>query len=274
MKIVNRIIYGLVVAIGLMLVATITDEYFRSREVLAITEETLENEAYTDLISSAYFNETPVFEEILNFNDNEYLVIIYNAAHITNADDELLAIEGFQFLMIQKSGTHLPEFFDVKVKSGDDYEVIYTGFNLYNQGLYAIYHPDTQGSLIMRRQFTEDEVFIGIDQIVFEKDGETLLTLDIHLTEDMLSVGTNLQAYLDENRSVPTVDIEGVNYKEPLIINVQDKVMRNVIIYLVIVIVGYVLIFMRKKKTLGKDQATEGLKKDIERLKNDERSDE
>ncbi len=127
----------------------------------------------------------------------------------------------------------------------------------------------------MRRQFTEDEVFLDIDRIVFEKEGgETLLTLDINLTEEMLTIGTILQTYLDENSSVPTEDIEGVNYKEPLIIDVQDKVIRNVVIYLVVVIIGYVLIFMRKKKTLGKDQATEGLKKDIERLKNDEKGDE
>lgn len=274
MKIVNRIIYGLIVAVGLMLVATITDEYFRSREVLALTAETLQNEAYTDLISSAYFNETPVYEETLTIDNNEYLVIVYNAAHITNLDSGLLAIEGFQFLMIQKSGTHLPEFFDVKVKSNEDFEVVYTGFNLYNQGLYAIYHPDTQGSLIMRRQFTEDDTFFDIDQIVFEKDGEILLTLNLSLTEDMLTVGEILQTYLNENDAVPTEDIDGVNYKEPLIIDVQDKVIRNVIIYLVVVVIGYVLIFMRKKKTLGKDQATEGLKKDIERLQNDKKSDE
>jgi hypothetical protein len=273
MKIVNRIIYGLIVAVGLMLVATITDEYFRSREVLAITEETLENETYTDFISSAYFNETPVFEETLVIDNNEYLVLIYNAAHITESNAELLAIEGFQFLMVQKSGTHLPEFFDVKVKSGEDFEVIYTGFNLYNQGLYAIYHPDTQGSLIMRRQFTEDGVFQDIDHIVFEKDGEVLLTLDIDLTEDMLKVGALLQSYVDTNDEVPTADIEGVHYKEPLVIDVQNFVIRNVVIYLVVVVIGYVLIFMRKKKTLGKDQATEGLKKDIEKLQNDKKSD-
>lgn len=274
MKIVNRIIYGLIVAVGLMLVATITDEYFRSREVLAITEETLQNETYTDLISSAYFNDTPVYEETVTINNNEYLVIIYNAAHITNADSGLLAIEGFQFLMIQKSGTHLPEFFDVKVKSGEDIEITYTGFNLYNQGLYAVFHPDTQGSLIMRREFIKDGMFVDIDQFVFEKDGEILLTLDINLTEEMLTVGSTLQTYLDENNIAPNADIDGVTYKEPLIIDVQNKVIRNVVIYLVLVIIGYILIFMRKKKTLGKDQATEGLKKDIERLKNDKKSDE
>ncbi|AUD66084.1 hypothetical protein BK011_10430 [Tenericutes bacterium MZ-XQ] len=274
MKIVNRIIYGLIVAVGLMLVATITDEYFRSREVLAITEETLQNETYTDLISSAYFNDTPVYEETVTINNNEYLIIIYNAAHVTNTDSGLLAIEGFQFLMIQKSGTHLPEFFDVKVKSGDDIEVTYTGFNLYNQGLYAVFHPDTQGSLIMRREFIKDGMFIDIDQFVFEKDGEILLTLDINLTEEMLTVGSTLQTYLDENNIAPNADIDGVTYKEPLIIDVQNKVIRNVVIYLVLVIIGYILIFMRKKKTLGKDQATEGLKKDIERLKKDEKSDE
>lgn len=273
MKIVNRIIYGLIVAVGLMLVATITDEYYRSREVLAITEETLDNQAYTDFISSAYFSEIPVFEQTLSIDNNEYLVLVYNAAHITESNDELLAIEGFQFLMIQKSGTHLPEFFDVKVQSGEDFEVVYTGFNLYNQGLYAIYHPDTQGSLIMRRQFTEDDVFQDIDSIVFEKDGEVLLTLDIDLTEDMLTVGALLQSYLDANNEVPTVNIEGVNYKEPLVIDVQNFVIRNVIIYLVVVVIGYVLIFMRKKKTLGKEQATENLKKDIERLQNDKKSD-
>ena len=72
MKIINRIIFGLIVAVGLMLVATITDEYFRSREIIKITEEKLAEEAYTDLISAAYFHETPVFEETIIQNDKEF----------------------------------------------------------------------------------------------------------------------------------------------------------------------------------------------------------
>jgi hypothetical protein len=89
----------------------------------------------------------------------------------------------------------------------------------------------------------------------------------------MLKVGALLQSYVDTNDEVPTADIEGVHYKEPLVIDVQNFVIRNVVIYLVVVVIGYVLIFMRKKKTLGKDQATEGLKKDIEKLQNDKKSD-
>ncbi len=133
MKIVNRVIYGLIVALGLMLVATITDEYYRSREIIEIAKEKLENEAYTDLISSAYYHETPVYEETIVQNDNEFLVLIYQAAHITKSNNELIVLEGFQLLVIQKDGDFLPEYFDVTVYAMQDIEVSYTGFNLYNQ---------------------------------------------------------------------------------------------------------------------------------------------
>lgn len=273
MKIVNRIIFGLVVALGLMLIATITDEYYRSREIIEITEETLESEAYTDLISSAYYDETPLFEETINQNGNEFLVLIYQAAHITSVNEELIVLEGFQLLVIQKSGTLLPEYFDVFVYATNDVVVSYTGFNLYNKGLYALFDPDTQGSLILENYFIKDDIYQTIEQIVFSKEDEVLLELDVLLSEDLITIDEALETYINQNNTPPETDIEGANYKPPLIIDIQDKVIRNVVIYLVVISVIYYLVFIRQPKTLGRSKVTEGLKKDIDRLKTDKKGD-
>jgi len=273
MKIINRIIFGLIVAVGLMLVATITDEYFRSREIIKITEEKLAEQAYTDLISAAYYHETPVFEETIIQNDKEFLVLIYQAAHITSTNDGLVVLDGFQLLVVQKSGESLAEYFDVIVYADQDIEVVYGGFNLYNLNLYSVFDPDTQGSLFLENYYVKDDVFQTINKIVFDKDETIIFEIDVELTQDMLTISEHLETYIDTYNEAPNKEIEGVNYNEPLQISIRDKVVRNTIIYLVVVMVVYYLIFIRKPKTLGKDKATEGLKKDIDRLKDDKKSD-
>lgn len=273
MKVINRVIFGLIVAVGLMLVATITNEYYRSREIIKITEETLENKDYTDLISAAYYNETPVFEEVITKDNKEFLVLIYEAAHITKSNDELIVLDGFQLLMIQNSGEMLPEYFDVVVHADQDIKVNYTGFNLYNLGLYSSFNADTQGSLILENYFLKDDEFQTINKIEFIKEEELIFELELSLTSDMLTISEPLETYLDLNSEGPSDDIEGVNYNDPIQIDVRNQVIRNVSIYLVVIIIIYYLVFIRKPKTLGKDQATEGLTKDIERLKNDKKSD-
>lgn len=273
MKIVNRVIFGLIIAIGLMLVASITDEYYRSREIVDITTQKLEAQKYEDLISSAYYKETPVFEETIIQNDSEFLVLIYEAAHINNSDGELIVLDGFQLLVIQKSGELLPEYFDVLVSTTSDLEVSYTGFNLYNLGLYSVFNPETQGSLFLRSYFEKEDVYQTINKITFTKEDVQIFEVEVELTEDLFTLKGPLQAYVDLNAKGPSEDIEGVHYNEPIIISIRDKVIRNLVIYLVVVMVAYYFIFVKQPKTLGKDKMSQGLKKDVDKLNNAKDSD-
>lgn len=273
MKIVNRIIFGLIVAVGIMLVAQITDEYFRSRAIIAIAEEKLANETYTDLISAAYYDEVPVFQDTIIQNDQEFLVFIYQAAHITQSNQGLIVLDGFQLLVIQKEGELFPDYFDINVYADQDIVVNYTGFNLYKLGMYSLFNPNTQGSLILENYYLSDGEYQTIRKIVFDKEGEVILELDVELTQDMLTIAAPLEAYIEANGEAPNEALDDVNYNEPLELNFRDKVARNMAIYLVVVILVYYLVFIRKPKTLGKDKVTEGLQKDIEHLKDNKKSD-
>ncbi|BCR36861.1 hypothetical protein [Mariniplasma anaerobium] len=273
MKLVNRIMFGLIITVGLMLVYSITDEYYRSREIVDIAAEKLENQEYQDLISAAYYDETPVFEQTVTQNDKEFLVLIYQAAHITDTTNGLLVLEGFQLLVVQKSGEMLPEYFDVLVSADSDVEVSYTGFNLYNLGLYSAFDPDTQGSLFLRNYFEKDDVFQTITHITFSKDEVEIFDIEVELTESLYTLKTPLDNYINEYDEVPLTDIDGVSYNAPIIINVRDKVTRNVVIYLVVVLTSYYLLFIRQRKTLGRDKMSEGLKKDVDKLNNAKDSD-
>jgi hypothetical protein len=265
--------FGLIITVGLMLVYSITDEYYRSREIVDIATEKLENEDYTGLISSAYYDETPVLEQTVTQNNQEFLVLIYQAAHITDTTNGLLVLEGFQLLVVQKSGEMLPEYFDVLVSTESDLEVSYTGFNLYNLGLYSVFDPDTQGSLFLRNYFEKDGIYQTITHITFSKDEVDIFDIEVNLAESLYTLKTPLDNYINENNDVPSSDITGVNYNSPLIINVRDKVTRNVVIYLVVAFTSYYFLFIRQRKTLGRDKMSEGLKKDVDKLNNAKDSD-
>jgi hypothetical protein len=273
MKLVNRIMFGLIIAVGLMLVYTITDEYYRSREIMDIVGQKLEDQDYQDIISAAYYDETPVFEETIIQDDQEFLVLIYQAAHITDTTNGLLVLDGFQLLVAQKSGEMLPEYFDVFVSAQSDIEVSYTGFNMYNLGLYSVFDPDTQGSLFLRNYFEKDGVYQSINQITFSKDDVIILDIEVDLSESLFTLKTPLENYIDLNDDVPKTDIQDVNYNSPIIIDIRDKVIRNVIIYLTAAFITYYLMFIRKRKTLGREKMSEGLKKDVDKLNNAKESD-
>ncbi len=273
MKLVNRIMFGLIIAVGLMLVYTITDEYYRSREIMDIVGQKLEDQDYQDIISAAYYDETPVFEETIIQDDQEFLVLIYQAAHITDTTNGLLVLDGFQLLVAQKSGEMLPEYFDVFVSAQSDIEVSYTGFNMYNLGLYSVFDPDTQGSLFLRNYFEKDGANSSINQITFSKDDVIILDIEVDLSESLFTLKTPLENYIDLNDDVPKTDIQDVNYNSPIIIDIRDKVIRNVIIYLTAAFITYYLMFIRKRKTLGREKMSEGLKKDVDKLNNAKESD-
>jgi hypothetical protein len=265
--------FGLIIAVGLMLVYTITDEYYRSREIMDIVGQKLEDQDYQDIISAAYYDETPVFEETIIQDDQEFLVLIYQAAHITDTTNGLLVLDGFQLLVAQKSGEMLPEYFDVFVSAQSDIEVSYTGFNMYNLGLYSVFDPDTQGSLFLRNYFEKDGVYQSINQITFSKDDVIILDIEVDLSESLFTLKTPLENYIDLNDDVPKTDIQDVNYNSPIIIDIRDKVIRNVIIYLTAAFITYYLMFIRKRKTLGREKMSEGLKKDVDKLNNAKESD-
>lgn len=266
MKIVNRIIFGLVAALGLMLIISITDEYYRSRAVIEIVTEKLENKAYVDLISAAYYDKTPVFEGTITDEDKEYLVLIYQAAHVTKSTTGFIVLDGFQLLIIQKSGTLLPEYFDVIVDAKSEIKHTYTGFNMYNLGLYSIFNPETQGSLLLRNDFEKEDIFQDISKISFVKKEETILEFNVNLTKDLFTITEPLETYISLNSEAPKENITGVDYNNPIVINVRDKSIRNSVIYLVAIVGVYYLVFVRQRKTLGRVKASQGLKKDIDRI--------
>lgn len=266
MKIVNRIIFGLVAALGLMLIISITDEYYRSRAVIEIVTEKLENKAYVDLISAAYYDKTPVFEGTITDEDKEFLILIYQAAHVTKSTTGLIVLDGFQLLIIQKSGTLLPEYFDVIVDAKSEIKHTYTGFNMYNLGLYSIFNPETQGSLLLRNDFEKEDIFQDISKISFVKKEETILEFNVNLTKDLFTITEPLETYISLNSEAPKENITGVDYNNPIVINVRDKSIRNSVIYLVAIVGVYYLVFVRQRKTLGRVKASQGLKKDIDRI--------
>ena len=121
--------------------------------------------------------------------------------------------------------------------------------------------------------FEKEDVYQTINKITFTKEDVQIFEVEVELTEDLFTLKGPLQAYVDLNAKGPSEDIEGVHYNEPIIISIRDKVIRNLVIYLVVVMVAYYFIFVKQPKTLGKDKMSQGLKKDVDKLNNAKDSD-
>lgn len=267
MRIVNRLLFAIMAGIGLMLVVLITSEYYKSRAMITELNKRLEEENYTDLISVRYYNETPIFEETIVADGRTLLVLIYEAANISIFSKEYVILDGFQFLMIQKDGPSFPDHFTVKVNADTDVEVEYLGVNLYQTGIYTALYQETSGTLFYRSYYTKENQFQTIRKITFAEENETLFELDVELKEENLTLKPLLQGYIDEHQNPPNQAIAGVNYNQQITIDDRGLAVRNGLIYLVIIITLYVLIFVRKRKTLGREKVSEALQKDIDRIR-------
>ena len=99
------------------------------------------------------------------------------------------------------------------------------------------------------------------------QDESTLFTLSVNLTTEDLTLEQPLLEYIDNNQEVPRESFSYIGYAPVIQIDSRFVVTRNVVIYLILIVLVTFVIFFMKRKRMGRVEATQGLEKDIERLK-------
>ncbi|PKK96778.1 MAG: hypothetical protein CVV58_04605, partial [Tenericutes bacterium HGW-Tenericutes-3] len=264
-KYINRIIYSLLVALGLMLVFNLTDSYART---LYLEEEgtiALAEDNYEFFISVRFYNEVPVVDMEFTEGEQTFKLKIYETAYVQIIDDEYIVKDGLYVLMHQTAGADLTDFFTVRLISGTSVTKDYMGIKIFSLPLYSAIEEDTRAPIIKKELFEIDDVFQDITQIEIYQDTDLFKHISVSITNQDFTVKDDIEAYILANDQAPDASFDNVSMSPIISINTTPIVLRNIAIYSVVMI-GLTVLFFKAKKKLGRKQPTEGLMKDIERL--------
>lgn len=267
MRVIYRILYAIAAAIGLYLVFDISNASVVNAYIQTHGTQAIEDENYEYFISTRYYHQVPVFETEVQENNRKFIVKIYNVGNIRTIEGEYDVVEGFYVLMHQTSG---PEVFMPYYASvtGSSINNEYTGIKISMLPIYTLVQSERFSMFINYKDFVDEtEVFQNITEIEVIQAEITLFTLNVNLTLNDLVLEQPLLDYINNHQEVPSEAFDHIGYAPVIQIDSRFVVIRNVVIYLVLLTVITFFIFFKQRKRMGRTEATTGLEKDIERLK-------
>ncbi len=264
-KYINRIIYALLAALGLMIVFNLTDSYARTLYLEEQGAIAIENNDYAYFISVRFYDEVPLVEETITVSDRTFDLMIYQAAYIQLVNETYVVHDGIYIMMHQTVGNSLNDFFTVRISSGTKITKDFMGVKIFSLPLYSVLDEDTQASLLKKSAFESDSVFQTITNITIFQDNDELTQIPVNIEETQFTVKTDIIDYINLNGSAPDEAFGNVSMAPIIEIDTRPIVFRNIAIYIVFAIGVTVLIFTARKR-LGKKEPTIGVKQDIEKL--------
>jgi len=269
-KYINRIIYALLAALGLMLVFNLTDTYARTLFLEEQGAIAIENNDYAYFISVRFYDEVPLVEETITISDRSFDLMIYQAAYIQLVNETYVVHDGLYIMMHQIAGESLNDFFTVRISSGTEITKDFMGVKIFSLSMYSVLDEDTQASLLKKSVFESDSVFQTITNITIFQDNDELIQIPVDIEETQFTVKADIIDYIDFNGSAPDEAFGNVTMAPIIEIDTRPIVFRNIAIYIVFAIGVTVLIFTARKR-LGKKEPTIGVKQDIEKLEEQDR---
>jgi hypothetical protein len=86
------------------------------------------------------------------------------------------------------------------------------------------------------------------------------------ITDTEYNVKSEIESYIASNDEVPSEAFGNVSYAPVIMIETKNQVILNLSIYVVAITLFTIGLFTYQKKRLGKKEPTEGVKKDVAKL--------
>lgn len=266
MRVLNRIIYSIIVALGLFVTLSISREneakdYLRELALEAASEGNIEY-----FVATRYYAPTPLTVETLSFKEVEFELYVYNTANLVRHDGGFAVIEGFQIILHQISGDPYYEVFGIRViTSFDDLFVEREATKVFDTPIYSFKLHNELRPTFNQALFFKDGVYQNVTTIEFF-DFEGLLTsVNLLIEIDDFQLATYL---LDDANSIGDAPLSNTtHYHVSPIIHIPfsyQVILHGAIYVLIAIPITYFLFIFRRNK--GKIPMSEGLKRDVDSM--------
>lgn len=266
LKYINRILYALGIALGLIFVYNLSDSYARTLELQKRGKEALESSTYEAFMPTRYYNPTLLLDETIDESGVIYQLKIYEVAYIRLLDDELIVVDGIHILMIQDEGPLQTEFFQVQFVQ-DSATIDYVGYRYFDLPVYSVMNAET-ATMFARREifFNPSLSFEPITGFKVYQNEEILFEVTLDINEEDFVIKEELEDYISIHHDAPSEADFNYALSPEVIIDTKPIVIRNLAIYIIFSGLITYLIFRYRNKKLGRKTPTEALKKDLDRL--------
>ena len=254
MRIVNRFIYAIVLALGLYTVFNVTHTRTIIAELETIGQQELDNNNIQAFVTTRFSYDTPIVATTLEFDDMSFDIYAYEVA---NVDEETFDIyEGIQWIMYQTNGDSLS--LPMQIMVNEDTEMMYEIIQVVGLPIYTLY-PGAEEPYFTVESFEA----LTFNQLTFIKDDSIRGSLRVDVNVSGENIKTCLETYIEDNQDVPTNDFCEVTVGETISINTTPNIILFSSIYIVLSGVVTWFIFFRSNARKGKQTPTEGLKESI-----------
>jgi hypothetical protein len=269
-KYINRILFAMIAAIGLLLTYNFTDSAVRKSEISKAATIALENEDLDFFVPFKYYNNVRLLDEIIEAEDHTLHIMVYEVVLVSRSvtSNEFVFRDGIFFLMEKIEGPSWGEYYSINVVASNNQQQEYLGFQLLDFPIYSAMNPTTAVQFIDRSQFKTGDNIMPITAIEMYLEGmETpYISIPVNFTNERFSVMNQVVNYYETNDELPEEPFGNVSISTRVDIDATRWVILALAIYLLVIGALTAFIFTYKKKTLGRKKATIGVEKDIERL--------
>jgi len=265
-KIINRVVFALIAALGLLLVFNLSDSYFKAKELVRLGEIAIAEGDIDQFLAVRFHRSDKIATRRVVIGDSTYDFYLYDVAYVAKEDDVLVVHEGMTFLLHLITGPGMPDYAEVLYRVGDEVIVEHLGIRIFELPIYSGIDQTSMAAIVLMNQLTIDDIFQSIDGIEWQIDGVSIGIVDVTLTEADFTIGAELEAYIAANGAVPTEPFGDILITDTLIIDTSLETFIAGILYLSVVALITLLLFKRNKNRMGKKPPTMGLQRDLDLL--------
>lgn len=261
MKWINRIVYALVVALGLMLVFNIVDSQVRSKVLQEQGLQAIAEGDFDRLLAVRFYHPTKLVDTMFSIDDATFEMYVYDAAYVRIVDQQFVVYGGITILFHQTSGTPLTEPFNIRYLAGDETVANHMGFQIVKLPMYSGVDPETLSALVKK-----DDLNSPLTAMTLMRNDAAIATIPVSIASTDLTVHQAIEDYIAVNGNVPKTSFDNVGVTPTMAIDTSLYVVFYAALYLIAVVIATYLFFVRKKRKLGRVQPTDGVLKDIHNI--------
>jgi len=269
-KYINRILFAMIAALGLLMTYNFTDSAVRKEGIRKAATIALENEDLDFFVPFKYYNNVRLLDEIIEAEDHTLHIMIYEVVLVSRSvtSNEFVFRDGIFFLMEKIEGPSWGEYYSINVVASNNQQQEYLGFQLLDFPIFSTMNPDTAVQFIDRSQFKTGDNIMPITNIEMYLEGmqDPYITIPVNFTNERFGVMNQVIDFYETNGELPEEPFGNVSISTRVEIDSTRWVILALAIYLLVIGALTAFIFTYKKKTLGRKKATIGVEKDIERL--------
>ena len=246
MRVINRFIYAIVLALGLYTVFNVTHTRTLINELQIIGQKELEENNIHAFVTTRFSYEIPALETQLLMDNRAFDVYVYEVA---NVDIETLDIyPGIQIIFHQVQGDNVE--LPMTIMVNEDTEMIYEMIQIVGLPIYTLY-PGAEETFFTEETYPETT----FNTLTFIKDDSIRASLELNVEVLGDSLEAQLNTYINEQDTVPLDNVNQVIVSDIISIDTTSRILLFSSIYIVVAGVVTWFIFFKQPTRKGKTPA-------------------